>query len=433
MDTWEPYASLALVLAVGFLIGLQREQSMAGEGPGRRTFVGGIRTFPLVALAGGVATLLARGLGPWITLVTFLLLAVPVAIAYADDIRQGRDRGLTSETAFVVTFLLGALGLSEGILPPEVNRQLLVASLGVAVTALLSMKEALHDWAARVSKEDLYATVKFLVVAVIVLPILPNKTWDPLEVLNPFHIGLMITLIAGLGFAGYVAFRMLGPGRGLAMTGLLGGLVSSTAVTLSLSGRAKEHPGIADACAAGMVLAWTVMCPRVLAAVAVVHPDLARRLALPLGAAAVAGALASALLYRKTRAAAAEAEPVVLKNPFELGTAVKFGALFALVLVLSKLAVDQWQGTGLVVTGALAGTTDVDAVSLSAAKLAHGGVGLGIAAAAILVACGSNTLVKAGIAWTVAGWAFGRRVLPAVLAMLVAGTAGALASWKLAS
>jgi len=384
-----------------------------------------------VALAGGVATLLARGLGPWIALVTFLLLAVPVAIAYADDIRQGRDRGLTSETAFVVTFLLGALGLSEGILPPEVNRQLLVASLGVAVTALLSMKEALHDWAAKVSKEDLYATVKFLVIAVIVLPILPNKTWDPLEVLNPFHIGLMITLIAGIGFAGYVAFRMLGPGRGLAATGLLGGLVSSTAVTLSLSGRAKEHPGIADACAAGMVLAWTVMCPRVIAVVAVVHPDLARRLALPLGAAAVAGALASAVLYRKTRTGAAESEPVVLKNPFELGTAVKFGALFALVLVLSKLAVNQFGGRGLVVTGVLAGTTDVDAVALSAAKLATGEFGLGVAVAAILAACGSNTLVKAGVAWTIAGWAFGRRVMPAVVAMGIAGVAGAVAAWRL--
>ncbi len=430
MTLVEPFASFALVLAVGFLIGLQREQSMSGEGQGRRTFVGGIRTFPLVALAGGVATFLARGLGPWVVVVTFLLLSVPVAIAYADDIRQGRDRGLTSETAFVVTFLLGALGLSEGILPPEVSRHFLVASLGVAVTALLSMKEALHQWAARISKGDLYATVKFLVVAVIILPLLPNRTWDPLEILNPFHIGLMITLIAGISFAGYVAFRTLGPGRGLAMTGLLGGLVSSTAVTLSFSGRARENSAIADACAAGMVLAWTVMCPRVLAAVAVVHPDLARRLALPLGAAALAGALASLLLYRRTRAARSEAAPVELKNPFELGPAVKFGGLFTLVLVLSKLAVNEWGGSGLVATGVLAGTTDVDAVSLTAAKLAHGGIALGTAALAVLVACGSNTLVKAGIAWTIGGWAFARKVVPAVLAMLVAGAAGAFVAWK---
>jgi len=427
----EPFASFALVLAVGFLIGLQREQSMSGEGRERRSFVGGIRTFPLVALAGGVATFLARALGPWVVVAAFLLLAVPVAIAYADDVRQGRDRGLTSETAFVITFLLGALGLSEGVLPPTVSRHFLVASLGVAVTALLSLKEALHQWAAKISKDDLYATVKFLVVAVIILPLLPDRTWDPLDVLNPFHIGLMITLIAGIGFAGYVAFRILGPGRGLAMTGLLGGLVSSTAVTLSLSGKAKETPSIADACAAGIVLAWTVMCPRVIAAVAFVHPDVARTLALPLGAAAVAGALASALLYRRSRAARPDEAPVQLKNPFELGPAVKFGALITLVLVLSKLAVNAWGGRGLIATGALAGAADVDAVALSAAKLARGGLEPGTAALAVLVACGSNTGVKTVIAWTIGGAAFGRRLLPAVGVMGLAVAAGVFVAWKL--
>jgi len=427
----ELLASFGLVLAVGFLIGLQREQSMAGEDRGRRSFMGGIRTYPLVALAGGVSTFLARALGPWVVVAAFLVLAVPVAIAYADDVRQGRDRGLTSETAFVITFLLGALGLSQGILPPTVSSHFLVASLGVAVTALLSMKEALHQWVARISKDDLYATVKFLVVAVIILPLLPDRTWDPLEVLNPFHIGLMITLIAGIGFAGYVAFRILGPGRGLAMTGLLGGLVSSTAVTLSLSGKAKETPSIADDCAAGIVLAWTVMCPRVIAAVAFVSPDLARKLAIPLGAAAVAGALASAILYRRSRAARTAEAPVQLKNPFELGPAVKFGGLITLVLVLSKLAVNAWGGNGLILTGALAGTTDVDAVALSAAKLTRGGLELGTASLAILVACGTNTLVKSVIAWTIAGSAFGKRLVPVVAGMGLAVAAGLFVASKL--
>jgi len=432
VETYEPFASLALVMAVGFLIGLQREQSMAREATGRRTFVGGIRTFPLVAVAGALSALLARAMGPWIVVTALVVLCVPAAIAYADDVRQGRDRGLTSETAYVLTFLLGALAPSGNVLQDTASRLLVVAALGVSVTALLSMKEALHDWAARVTKDDLYATVKFLVVAVIVLPLLPNRALDPLEVLNPFHIGLMITLIAGIGFAGYVAFRTLGPGRGLGVTGLLGGLVSSTAVTLSFSGRVKENSGMADACAAGMVLSWTVMFPRLLVIVAVVHPGLARSLVLPLGAAALAGAGASFLLYRRTRAQSAAGELLSLTNPFSLGTAVKFGGLFTLILVLSKLAVASYGGGGLVATGVLAGTTDVDAVSLSAAKLVYGGVDLRTAAAAILGACGANTLAKAGIAWTIGGWAFERRVIPAVLAMIVAGTAGAVAAWKVA-
>ncbi|HTF56467.1 MAG TPA: DUF4010 domain-containing protein, partial [Planctomycetota bacterium] len=235
-----------------------------------------------------------------------------------------------------------------------------------------------------------------------------------------------------IGFAGYVAFRTLGPGRGLGVTGLLGGLVSSTAVTLSFSGRVKENSGMADACAAGMVLSWTVMFPRLLVIVAVVHPGLARSLVLPLGAAALAGAGASFLLYRRTRAQSAAGELLSLTNPFSLGTAVKFGGLFTLILVLSKLAVASYGGGGLVATGVLAGTTDVDAVSLSAAKLVYGGVDLRTAAAAILGACGANTLAKAGIAWTIGGWAFERRVIPAVLAMIVAGTAGAVAAWRVA-
>jgi len=431
MEPYEPFASLALVMAVGFLIGLQREQWMSRDGAGRRTFVGGIRTFPLVALAGALSALLARALGPWVVVASLVVLCVPVAIAYADDVRQGRDRGLTSETAYILTFLLGALAPSGSVLPDTATRLLVVGAIGVSVTALLSMKEALHEWAARITKDDLYATVKFLVVAVIVLPLLPNRSIDPLEVLNPFHIGLMITLIAGIGFAGYVAFRTLGPGRGLGVTGLLGGIVSSTAVTLSFSGRVKESPGMSDAAAAGMVLAWTVMCPRLLVAIAIVHPGLARFLALPLGAAALAGAGASFLLYRRTRSKAAPGEPLALANPFSLGTAVKFGGLITLILVLSKLAVNQWQGTGLVVTGALAGTADVDAVSLSAARLVYGGVELRTAAAAILAACGANTLVKAGIAWTIGGWDLERRVIPAVLAMIVAGSAGAVAAWRM--
>lgn len=424
----EPYGSFALVLAVGFLIGLQREQSMASEGAPRGLFVGGIRTFPLVALAGGLAAVLARAFGAWVLVASLLAICVPMAVAYADDVRHGRDRGVTSEVAFVVTFLLGAFGLSTGILPEA--RPLIVAGLGVAVTALLSLKEALHGWVARVSKDDLYATVKFLVIAVIVLPLLPDKTWDPLEALNPRHIGLMITLIAGIGFAGYVAFRLLGPGRGLTVTGLLGGLVSSTAVTLSFSGRAKDHPGIADACAAGMVLAWTVMFPRVLVTVAIIHPDLARTLAAPLLAATFAGTVASLLFYRRVRERAAGAEPLVLTNPFKLWSAVKFGILFAAVLFLSKLAIKGFGDAGLVATAALAGTTDVDAISLSAAKLARENLGLWTAMAAILVACGSNAIVKGAMAWVLGGAAFGKRLAPVVAAMGVAAGLGALAAWK---
>ncbi|HKS16428.1 MAG TPA: MgtC/SapB family protein [Planctomycetota bacterium] len=424
MTAYEVAGSFGLVLAVGFLIGLQREQTMAVERAARGLFVGGIRTFPLVALAGAISAVLSRSFGAWIVAVTLAAMGALVAIAYHDDLRHGRDRGLTSEAAFVVTFLLGVFGLSPEVLPD--HRLLIVAGLGVATTALLSMKDALHEWVARISKEDLYATVKFLVVAVIVLPLLPK---EPVWEISPRQVGLLITLIAGVSFAGYVAFRILGAGRGLALTGLLGGLVSSTAVTLSLSGRAKEHPGIAPACAAGVVLAWTVMFVRVLAVIAVVHAGLARALAIPLLAAGAAGAVGSLISYRRMREGKADSTPIVLTNPFRLLSAVKFGALFAVVLVLSKLAVNEFGGSGLVVLGAVAGSTDVDAPALSASKLVHDNPNLfGLAALAVLVACASNTLVKVGMAIVLGGWGFGRRLLPVAAAMGAAGAAGAIVS-----
>ena len=426
MSTYDLAASLGLALAVGFLVGLQREQTMAVERGARGLFVGGIRTFPLISLAGGVSALLAGAYGAWIVGVSFAALGALVAIAYADDIKHGRDRGMTSEAAFVVTFLLGALALSPTVLPE--NRLLIVAALGVATTALLSLKDALHDWAAKVSKEDLYATVKFLVVAVIVLPLLPK---EPVWELSPRKIGLMVTMIAGIGFAGYVAYRVLGAGRGLALTGLLGGLVSSTAVTLSLSGRAKEHPAIAPACAAGVVLAWTIMFLRLLVVIAIVHLGLAKAVAIPLLAAAAAGGVTTLLLFRKMRATSAGAAEIKLKNPFSLWSAIKFGALFTAVLVLSKLAVNWLGDAGLVAMGAVAGATDVDAISLSAARFVGQGVQMGTAVLAVLVACASNTIVKGVLGWVLGGAEFGRRLLPSVTAMAVAGVGGALLSRSL--
>src|SRR5688572_11017499 len=424
MTLYETAGSLGLVLAVGFLIGLQRQQTMAVEPHSRGLFVGGIRTFPLIALAGAISAMLARAYGVWIVAISLAALGVLVAIAYFDDVKHNRDRGMTSETAFVITFLLGVLALSPDVL--KENRLLIVGGLGVAATALLSLKDALHDWAAKVSKEDIYATVKFLVVAVIVLPLLPT---DPVWELSPRKIGLMITMIAGIGFAGYVAFRVLGAGRGMALTGLLGGLVSSTAVTLSLSGRAKEHPQIAPACAGGILLSWTVMFVRLLVVVALVHRGLAKALAVPLLAAAAAGGIVTLLTYRKLRGTAGDGKSIKLSNPFSLWSAIKFGALFTAVLVLSKLAVKQFGGGGLVAIGALAGATDVDAVSLSAARFAGDGVGLRIAVIAILVACASNTIVKTVMAWVLGGTELGRRLLPAVGGMAVAAGAGALVTW----
>ncbi len=425
MQQPEIFGGLAVALGVGFLIGLQREQSAVGDPTPRG--LGGIRTYPLAALLGATCTLLARPLGAWVVGAGLLVLLVPIAIAFADDVRRDRDRGITSELAFVLTYFLGALSLSPDILPVPQTRFLVTAAVGVAVAALLSMKQPLHEWVARISSQDMYATVKFAVLAVIVLPLLPDKPYGPYGGVKPFHVGLLVTLIAGVSFAGYVAVRTLGPGRGLGVTGLLGGLASSTAVTLSFSGRAKREPDSAGACALGIVLASAVMAARVLAEVAVVNAGLVPSLALPIGAMAAAGGVAALLL--KGKSGGSTADPVAFVNPFELTSALKLGAIFVAILFVSKAAQTHFGSSGMYAASALAGLTDVDAVTLSMARLQREGLDRREAVTNILLAAGMNTLVKGGMTLVLGGWTLGRRTLPAFAAMLAAGAAGVAWLW----
>jgi len=301
--------------------------------------------------------------------------------------------------------------------------------VAVAATILLSSKPALHKMAQKVSKEDTYATLKFLVVAVVALPLLPNQIMGPLAVLNPFNVGLMIVLIAGIGFIGYVAIRILGTGRGLAITGLVGGLVSSTAVTLSFSGRAKETPRLAPGCALAVVLASAIMYGRVLVEVAVVYAPLLRRLIVPMLAMLVAGAVVSFIFYRRAQEAAKEKADVKFDNPFELSSAIKFGALYAGVLLVAKAATVYLGAGGTYLAGILAGTTDVDAITLSMAALARDGLDQNVAVTTIILGSASNTVVKGGMAVVLGGGVFGRQIALAFGIMLAAGLAGVAFLW----
>jgi uncharacterized membrane protein (DUF4010 family) len=429
MGPHELFASLGLAAAAGFLIGLERERSKAGEGTGE-AFLGGARTHPLLALGGAVATLAAREVGVVAIAVPFGALVLFLGLNYAGEVRRDRHRGLTSEAAFLLSFLLGVLALTEHVIPSLPHKIFAVASVAVVATFLLSAKPMLHPLVRRVSTEDVTATLEFLIVAVVVLPLLPDRTYGPLDILNPFQVGVLMVLISALSFAGYVAIRLLGARSGLGVTGLVGGLVSSTAVTLSMAGRARERPEIADSAALAVMLASTVMFARVLVIVAVVNPGLRGHVALPMLAGIGGGLAATLFLWVRSGRALTKEETIVLSNPFELGAALKFALLFAAILVGSKAATVYLGTAGTYAAGLLAGTTDVDAITLSLAKLAgDGGVSADVAATTIFLGTASNTLVKGIMGAVVGGWPFGRRVLGAHLAVLAAGAAGAAAAW----
>jgi uncharacterized membrane protein (DUF4010 family) len=239
----------------------------------------------------------------------------------------------------------------------------------------------------------------------------------------------MVVLIAGISFVGSLAIRILGARRGLGLTGLVGGLVSSTAVTLSFSGRAKEETRLHASFALAVVLASSVMFLRVLLEVAVVNRELLPRLAIPMGAMAVGGALASALLYRRSRKLEATLPEIQFSNPFELSSALKFAALFGFILLVSKAATTYFGAGATYLAGLLAGTTDVDAITLSMARLVKGGLAPEVAVTTILIAVASNSVVKASMATVVGGWAFGRIVALSYLCSVALGALGLGAMW----
>ena len=429
MEPYEPFASLGLAVAAGLLIGLERERSKPSD-DSRLSFLGGARTHPLLALVGGAAMLSARELGLVAVVVPFGALIVFLALNYAGDVWRDVHRGITSEAAFLLSFLLGVLALTHRVLEPK-QKIFAVASIAVVATFLLSAKPTLHPLARRISTEDVTGTLKFLIVAVVVLPLLPDRTYGPLDVLNPFQIGMLMVLISGLSFAGYAAIRLLGARRGLGLTGLIGGLVSSTAVTLSMSRRARERPEIVESAALAVVLASTVMFVRVVVIVAVVNPGLRGEVAYPMGLAVAGGAAASLALWLRSGRARPGAQEIAFSNPFDLAAALKFALLFAGILLGSKAATTYLGTAGTYAAGVVAGSTDVDAITLSMAKLAANGGSLShrVAATTIFLGTASNTIVKGVMATVVGGWEFGRRVLGAQLAILVAGTVGAALAW----
>ncbi len=410
---------LAVACVAGVLVGVERQQAHAGQ---KDEDFGGVRTFPLFALLGCIGSLLRPAAGPWVLVAMLVAATVMLAISHARNAE--RDLGITSEVAALVTFGAGALAGSEDLLEPKA-RYLLVASTSALTMGLLALKKPLHGLVAKLSPDDLYATAKFVLLALVVIPLLPDRTYGPLDVLNPHKIGVMIALVAGISFAGYIAARALGSDRGLLVTGLVGGLASSTAVTLTFAARAKEEPKLAPLSAVAIGAASSTMFARIVVVVAAVDRPLLAMLAVPLVAMALAGFLAAALVYRRD-VWGKKSEAVPLRNPFELKRAVQFGLLYGAVLFVAKAAQTYLGAAGVLGSAVLAGLTDVDAITLSLAELHREGMAPGTAAIGITLAAITNTLVKAGLATVLGGAALGKRVGVVLGGAIAAGAVAAL-------
>ncbi|MCI0652342.1 MAG: DUF4010 domain-containing protein [Planctomycetes bacterium] len=418
-DATQPlFAQLGISVGLGLLIGLQREHAAAA--------VAGLRTFPFITVFGTLAAWIDRetAAGGWVLAAGLVGMAAVAAVGkYAELKQDAHDAGLTTVIAMLLAFALGAY--------IAVGDPVIAVAIGGGAAVLLQFKPELHGLVTRLGADDLRAIMTFVLITCIVLPLLPNKSYGPFAVLNPFQVWLMVVLIVGIGLAGYISYKFLGQGAGLLLCGVLGGAISSTATTASFARRAMSLPDIAPSAAVVVMIASTVLFVRVLAEIAVVTPGHLWNLAPPIGVVLIASAAVSAWSWRGARGGVAEVPKQA--NPAELRSALLFGALYAAVLLALAAAKEYIPGTGLHLVAILSGLTDMDAITLSVARLVEDGEqGGGIAPDAgwrlILLASMSNLFFKAGIAGFLGGASFFRRAI-ALFAVPLLVAAGLIVLW----
>lgn len=414
MEQHTLFYRFGVALFIGILVGLQREHAYDEESkPEQRTFAG-VRTFALMGLAGSTAAFVADQLGnPWAFIGLVLTVAALITVSYAITAARG-EVGMTTEVAAILVILAGALSFWDQLA--------LAVALGVVTTTLLSFKGELHGFAERISRDDVLATLKFAIITAIVLPVVPNRAfWPaPFDVLNPYKIWLMVVLISGISFLGYILMKIVGSRQGISLTGLLGGLVSSTAVTLSFSQRSQAHDRLAKPFALAIMIGWTVMFIRVLVEVGATNWPLLQVVWLPIVAAGAIGLLYALYLYLTPHGD--ERGDVSVVNPFELRPAITFGLLYGLILLVARAAQLYFGDTGVYLSSIISGLADVDAITLSMAELSNqGSLDMGTAARGIVFAAMSNTVVKGGIVLSSGSKALRRVMAPGFALILVTG------------
>jgi len=375
--------SVSVALLVGLLIGLDRERSEKKDVLRR---LGGVRTFPLIALTGAMSSLLYGAMGIWPLVLAFMAVTAVVVVAYARN--SAHDVGATTEMAAVVTFVLGVFA-GQGAL-------LLSAAVGVTVAVLLVAKVKLEAFSLALTQEEINATLELAVISAIILPLLPNRGFGPYEALNPFKVWMVVVLVSSVSFAGFVAMRLWGARKGLFVTALLGALVSSTAVTMALAARSRAEPASCRALAAGTVMASTVMCVRVFILASAFGGPLAGYIWPAMSAMTATGLVATVVLLRGAASVATEAGSKVA-NPTKLLTALGFGLVYGTVGLLVLMAKDLMGGKGVIAVAAISSVVDVDAISIALAQQARESFSPALVIG-LVVAAVTNTWIKGGIA-----------------------------------
>ncbi len=369
---------LGIALAIGFIIGLERE--WAENKPV------GVRSFALIGAFGGVSALMLSETGGWPIAAGLLVLGMIVVM----HLRNRQLEGITTLVAAFVVYLLGAAAVAGYWLPAIV--------LGGAITVLLHWKKPLHRWVDKLGERDFEIIVRFVLIALVILPVLPNKNFGPYDVFNPFTAWLLVVLIVAINLVGFITFRLVGTRAGGWLAGLVGGLVSSTATTISYAGMSKRRRDLAPVAALVILVASAVVYGRVLLELAVVAPGLVQTMLWP---AIVFSLVLTGLSFVafSTIRSASETELPERENPARMRQALAFAGLYVVILFAVAAARERIGDEAVYAVAFVSGLTDVDALTLSVAQLYSGGEAAGFDAwRVIFLATLSNLLFKIGAA-----------------------------------
>ena len=405
MEISSLFQQLGIALGLGLLVGLQRESAASP--------LAGVRTFPLVTVLGTVCGLLSQTFGGWILAAGIIALAGIIFVGKSIEMSKGgADPGITTEVALLLMFAVGAYLV--------IGDRAVAIAIGGGAAVLLHFKGELHGIVARLGAGDLKAVMQFALISLVILPVLPNRTYGHYAVLNPRNIWWMVVLIVGINLGGYIAYKFLGQRAGIVLGGILGGLISSTATTVSYSKRAAAAPGAIGPAAIVIMIASTIVFARLLLEIATVAPAFLPAAAPWLIALLVISAVSSFALW--FRSGKDHDEMPEQENPSELKSAVLFGLIYAVVLFVVAAVKERYGNRGLYVVAGLSGLTDVDAITLSTAQLVNTGrLDAGDGWKLIVLAAISNLIFKAGAVAALGRRRLFVRILPAYGVVIAAG------------
>ncbi|MEK2024542.1 MgtC/SapB family protein [Vibrio parahaemolyticus] len=402
--------NLLIALLLGAIIGTQRGWVMRNSVEGSR--VAGIRTFSLVGLLGGLVAILADLYSPLLLGFALIALVILASIAFVMQQKKSRDISITGVVSLLVTFVLGSLAVS--------GEAVLAASAAVITAVVLDNKRELHQALQKLQEYELDAALRLLIISIVLLPLLPNQSYGPWNALNPYEIWWMVVLIASISFVGYFAIKIGGAKRGILFTSIFAGLSSSTALTLQFSHLSREQANISPLLASGILLSCGTMFPRLLIILFVINPQLVSLLWPIVMAMMAALYLPAWWIWRRSEVEQIE-QSNKQSNPLALQSALFFGMMLAVIMLLSHALAEWFGNTGVLILSALSGITDVDAISLALGRQSIQILSVTTAALGILIAASVNTIVKMSMVVAIGDKKLWLRVAPVMVGCVAVG------------